>query len=121
MPVDKFGRFLADGIENPVTSANINSSLSFKKYIDECLRKTKDDIEKQLNSLLVYHTQLQDIYKNQTDKSIKQLEKTLKDLQEENKKKANSSNINYEIYMKKSKNARILEKKVENLDIIGLG
>lgn len=95
MPLDKFGRFIADGIDNPSTSSNINSNLSFKNYIDNCLKKTKEDIEIQLNSLQVYHTQLQDLYKNQTIASISQIEKSLQKV-EEFKNKTNLSIFNLE-------------------------
>lgn len=107
MPIDKFGRFNS-------SVSSFDSGFSFKKYIDDCLKKTKDDTEKQLSSLLVLNTKLQD----QTNESIKHLQKSLKQV-EEYKNKTNLSIFNlekdyglFDLYMKQSmKVMKPLEKK----------
>lgn len=124
MTIDKFGRFIADGNESPSTTANVNSSLSFKNYIDNCLKKISTDIEVQLNSIVIYQNQLLDIHKNQIDVKIKTIESSLKQI-DEYKNKTNLSIYHLEksstlcdIYMKQNvKTIATLEKKVFDMDV----
>lgn len=119
MSIDKFGRFKLE------SSPNVDFSASTTKiYIDNCLKKTTTNIEAQLNSLISYQNQLHEIYKNQTNAVIKNLELQLKEI-DTYKNQTTLSIFNLEkdsaafnLNMKQNvKIVKTLEQKVFDLDV----
>lgn len=71
MGVDKFGRFFDNNnkiVQNSVT----------KSYINECMKKLREEREQQINSLMTYNNRLADVQQDLYKKTIDNIEERIK-------------------------------------------